>query len=85
MYRGESLSRYAMGSIAFGIDFGAPLREVASTSLGLRTELAEPGDKKEELESDASDWRCVALVLKYGQGGTGHVGLESGRFDKVSI
>ena len=40
------------------------------TSLGLPTELAESGDKKKgEDESDADDWRFVALVLKCGPTG----------------
>jgi hypothetical protein len=40
----------------------------------------ESGDRKEDDESNASDWRFVTLVLKVrAEGGTGHVELESGR------
>ena len=49
-------------------------------SFKIPTKLAESGDKKEELELNAGDRRFGALVLKvWGGGGTGHVGLESGR------
>jgi hypothetical protein len=55
---------------------------VAAASLGLPKELAESGERKEDNESKASDWRFVALVLKVrAEGELGHVGLESGRFE----
>ena len=40
------------------------MSEVVAGSLGLPTKLVESGDKKEQLESKARDWRFVALVLK---------------------
>ena len=57
------------------------MASVAAASLGLPTELAESGDEEEEDESKASEWRFVAGVESAGQRGTGHVRLESGRFE----
>ena len=61
---------------------------VAAASLGLPTELAESGDKEEEVESRASDWRFVALVLKVrAEGELGMLDLSPGdlRFILASL